>query len=294
MAKFDIDKRGYDTKQVDTFIDTITLKYEEKLSEQKDRVFALKKENSLLNERLDNFQAKDKQISQALIMAVEKAEQIESSARNIYDLEIRRIRLLYKKWAEILEMINTECPSILTKGKLQVLINEFNGNIDAVIKQNEKFGDGVKADIKKNSDNYIKNLLNRMDYVINEKVGGKRVVSTVDNVEKGLDNNFNKEKSRLVNIEKRFQHISGKLDSKNANVFDNYLNDANDLQENAYSKSLMSAKNSSEGTNGFNMEDILNPKEDLDEIMKAFDFYNDMYESNDPNSKIINDKKDDK
>ena len=42
MAKFDINKKGYDTEQVDTFINKLSLKYEEKLSEQKDRVFALK------------------------------------------------------------------------------------------------------------------------------------------------------------------------------------------------------------------------------------------------------------
>ena len=40
MARFDINKKGYDTEQVDTFINKLSLKYEEKLSEQKDRVFA--------------------------------------------------------------------------------------------------------------------------------------------------------------------------------------------------------------------------------------------------------------
>ena len=44
MAKFDINKKGYDVDQVDGFINKLSKKYEEKLSEQKDRVFSLKNE----------------------------------------------------------------------------------------------------------------------------------------------------------------------------------------------------------------------------------------------------------
>ena len=62
MAKFDINKKGYDTEQVDEFINKLSVKYEEKLSEQKDRVFALKNELSLMEDRLANYKDKDKQI----------------------------------------------------------------------------------------------------------------------------------------------------------------------------------------------------------------------------------------
>ena len=75
--KFDINKKGYDTEQVDNFINKLSVKYEEKLSEQKDRVFSLKNELALMEERLESYKDKDKQISQALIYAVEKVEQIE-------------------------------------------------------------------------------------------------------------------------------------------------------------------------------------------------------------------------
>ena len=80
MARFDINKKGYDTEQVDNFIGKLSLKYEEKLSEQKDRVFALKNELAVMQERLNNYRDKDKQVSQALVFAVEKAEQIEKQS----------------------------------------------------------------------------------------------------------------------------------------------------------------------------------------------------------------------
>ena len=65
--KFDINKKGYDTEQVDNFINKLSVKYEEKLSEQKDRVFSLKNELALMEERLETYKDKDKQISNVII-----------------------------------------------------------------------------------------------------------------------------------------------------------------------------------------------------------------------------------
>ena len=114
--KFDINKKGYDPEQVDSFINKLSIKYEEKLSEQKDRVFSLKNELALMEERLETYKDKDKQISQALIYAVEKAEQIENNASKLYDLEIKRIRLIYKQWEDLLFKITMlEVPSTLKK-----------------------------------------------------------------------------------------------------------------------------------------------------------------------------------
>ncbi len=267
MANFEIEKRGYSIEQVDKFINTITLKYEEKLSQQKDRVFSLKKEIGVLNDRLENFEHKDKQVSNALISAVEKAEQIEKSARKIYDLEVRRIRLLYKKWEEIMAQLEASFPLILTDGKMQFAVSEFNSNVKSVIKQNEKFEQScVKEDLIKNSDNYIKNLLNRMDYIINdknEKTDNAKVIE-LNNI-KNMEEEQRKEKVRLENIQKKFSPTN--LNKS----FDTYLSDNKMETNNAYAKLIASAPVYKPV---IDLEDILNPKEELDEIMKAFDFYN--------------------
>ena len=272
MAKFDIDKKGYDTSQVDKFIDSLTLKYEEKLSEQKDRVFSLKREIGTLKERLENYEQKDKQISKALIFAVEKAEQIENSAKKIYDLEVRRIRILYKKWNDILALLEESQPEILINGKLQLALNEFNGNIQSVIKQNEKFEENsVKNDIKKSSDNYIKNILNKMDYVINIK-GEKAESESVKHEKKKTEDK--KKSARIQNIQKRFQNL-GLKNVMHSDSAEDYLNDDNKIEtNNAYAKNLTRTKKKIEpNESGFDLDAILNPTEELDEIMKAFDFY---------------------
>ena len=252
MAKFDINKKGYDTEQVDTFINKLSLKYEEKLSEQKDRVFALKNELSGLEDRLENYKNKDKQISQALIYAVEKAEQIENNASKLYDLEIKRIRLLYKNWEELVtKMLMVDIPSSLKRE-----IGQFNNTVKEVLEQNNRMsGSVIRKDLHNNSNNYIRNLLNKMD--------------------QKLLNNFAKETEK-ENM--RMIDLSGKLDKikvkGTGNMAENYLNSEETDDNSVFAKTLMRKKSEpNPSESGFNLEDALNPKEDLDEIMKAFDFF---------------------
>lgn len=263
MAKFDINKKGYDTEQVDTFINKLSIKYEEKLSEQKDRVFALKNELSSMQERLNNYKDKDKQISQALIYAVEKAEQIENNASKLYDLEIKRMRLLYKQWEDVvLKVSMCNVPSVLKKE-----IAQFSKTISEVLEQNNRIGGNViRKDLHNNSDNYIRNLLNKMDYAINSKpknTGAKDVLNS-------LASETEKENTRMIDL-------SGKLDKikvkGTGNMAENYLNSDVEDENTAFAQALMHKKKSQPSESGFDLEDALNPKEDLDEIMKAFDFF---------------------
>ncbi len=263
MANFDINKKGYDTEQVDNFINKLSVKYEEKLSEQRDRVFALKNELATMEERLDNYKDKDKQISQALIFAVEKAEQIENNASKLYDLEIKRIRLLYKQWEDLVMKINMcEIPSILKKE-----ISEFNKTINEVLEQNNRMGGNViRQDLHKNSDNYIRNLLNKMDYAFNSK----DKTGSAKNVLNAMSMETEKENTRMIDL-------SGKLDKikvkGSGNMAENYLNSDGDDENNAFAQNLTRKKKNKPSESGFDLEDALNPKEDLDEIMKAFDFF---------------------
>lgn len=259
MARFDINKKGYDTEQVDNFINKLSFKYEEKLSEQKDRVFALKNELAVMQERLEGYKDKDKQISQALVFAVEKAEQIESNASKLYDLEVKRLRLLYKQWEDLIgKMSASNLPSNVTKELQSFLIT-----IQDVLEQNTRIGGNlIRKDLHKNSNNYIKNLLNKMDYSINSKHNSKSVVS-------GMSTETERENVRMFDL-------SGKLDKIKANgngtMAENYLNSDEDMQS-VFARTMTRKNSPKKEESGFNIEDVLTPKEDLDEIMKAFDFF---------------------
>lgn len=262
MAKFDINKKGYDVEQVDSFINKLSLKYEEKLSEQKDRVFSLKNELSVLEERLENYKDKDRQISQALILAVEKAEQIESNASKLYDLEIKRLRLLYKEWEDLTVKLGMlDIPQVVKKQ-----LSTFHKTLNEVLDQNNRInGTAVRKDIRQNSDNYIRNLLNKMDYAINSKPETVNK-SVVTNLAKETE----KETARVINLK-------GKLDSIKAegkgSMVDNYLNSDDVEMSSVFAKNITRKKPQKPKESGFDLEDALNPKEDLDEIMKAFDFF---------------------
>lgn len=265
MIKFDIDKKGYETTQVDNYIKTLTLKYEEKLAEQKDRVFTLRNEVNVLKERLDSYHDKDRQISKALIYAVEKADQIENSARKLYELEIKRINILYEKWNYIMSDLEKK----YGKNKnfdIEPLIAEFKQGLDSILKQNQKIANSnIKSEIKNNSDNYIKNLLNKMDYVINksdEEPEKPRKIAKLD--EKPV---------KLQSISNRLQELNAKLGSKHDNLVDAYLEEREN-DNNAFARNINRKKKAPVSESGFDLQEALNPKEDLDEIMKAFDFFN--------------------
>jgi len=262
MAKFDINKKGYDVEQVDNFINKLTLKYEEKLSEQKDRVFSLKNELAVINERLENYRDKDKQISQALIFAVEKAEQIESKASKLYDLEVKRLRLLYSQWQEMIKKLATQN---LSKD-ITIDLASFTQTITEVLEQNARFdGNMIRKDLHKNSNNYIRNLLNKMDYAINSKPKTQVAKNTLEN----LSSETEKENARMIDLSGKLNRI--KVKGK-GNMAENYLNSEEETPS-IFSRTITRKRAPKKQESGFDLEDALNPKEDLDEIMKAFDFF---------------------
>ena len=163
----------------------------------------------------------------------------------------------------LLEEVERVCGGKIKDGKLIELIDEFRHGLDSVMKQNETIAkSNIRQELKSNSDNYIKNLLNKMDYVINNKLK-KKPAETKKKYEAST--------SDKPNIGSRLQMISSKLDGKSA---DKYLNDEKEIEKSAFANNFMKkSKYPKPNDSGFDLEDALNPKEDLDEIMKSFDFF---------------------
>ena len=274
MTKFDLVKNGYDKLQVDAFIDKLTIKYEEKLSEQKDKLYTLKNEVSLLKDRVDAYTEKDKQISKALIYAVENAEKIENNATNLFDVEVKRIKLLYAEWQElVLEMLdNSQNPALKRK------INAFNKDLVELIENNQSTSQNksIKSNLKKNSDGYIKNILNQMDYVVNKKDTKAIQKQTLDK----MSASYAKESARVRNVKQKNMHIPSKMEE--------YLKSDEEVQT-AYSKNIVRSKYRSRGGNtlvyepnetGFDIQEALNIKEDLAVVMQGFDFFDEIEANN--------------
>lgn len=302
MAKFNIDKKGYNTQEVDDYITNLYLKYEEKLSEQKDRVVALKNEVDNLNEKLSGFLHKDEQISKALIFAVEKSEQIENNAKTIYNLEIKRINALYSRWEELLLEIEDKCPEINKNRYINTLMEEFKNSIEEISDKSLTLNSkGIKDELKKSSDDFIKNILNRMDYIVNSRTLEVAQVKskTVSEPKSAAQPTKITEKEQIIPSEKkpnarmnlineRLKKIThAKPNAKGESMADKYLNSNDDIAINAYAKNFAKRKLEKTGDvfayaeypapneSGFDLKEALNPKENLDEIMKSFDFFDD-------------------
>lgn len=307
MSKFSLEKKGYNTEQVDDYINNLFLKYEEKLAEQKDRVQTLKIKLSQSEEQLNRYIEKDKQISKALVYAVEKADEIESGAKKIYELEIKRVRLLYKRWEELLLEVESKYPQINNNSYIHSLIETFKDSIEDVLAQNFNLSGGVtsstiKSNLKEKGDNYIKNILNKMDYAFSEPKQTDKKPNTVisEEVRKSEIKKLNlsdvvqshsEENSRMKAINNELNKISNQKTKSAVSPIDEFLNSELDdeFANNAYAKSFKKKKTKqpspfnyaypTPNESGFDLEEALNPKEDLLEIMKTFDFFNDHNEN---------------
>lgn len=212
---FKIVKKGYDTKSVDEYIKNITADYEERLSLQKERIFALKDE---LEKSTSNTAVSEDDMLLSLYEAIKRAEMVENSSKNLFDLEAKRLSLTYIK--------------------MESMLSRPSENIFALRQQ-------LLSMIKKCRNTLEQNVLEQKERFIAESKSIKSFANIVSS-DKDLQNdklNEDEEKNEVV------LHI--KKNSKN---------DESDYSPNE---------------SGFDLREAINPTEDLDEIMKAFDFYND-------------------
>ena len=84
--------------------------YENALFGQKERIFSMREENQKLLEELEQYKKKDKQIASALLLAMQKAKEIEDNAKLAASLEMKRLTEFHKKWARYYEDIKKLFP----------------------------------------------------------------------------------------------------------------------------------------------------------------------------------------
>ena len=160
MDVFKVQKNGYDKNEVETYIESMKKDYEKILAEQKERISNLKQDLEKNNAELNKYIEKNDNISDALVVAVETAKQIENSSKNIYELEIKRIRALYSKWENFLNELLDAYPSLKEKFDTRALLKIFSDGIDNVIKQNsttiQETPSGAMG---------LRNLINRMSKI---------------------------------------------------------------------------------------------------------------------------------
>lgn len=282
MAKFDIVKNGYDKKQVDDYIFKITEDSEDKMHNQLMRINDLKKDLQKAQSELLEYKQKNDSISDALLVAVETAKQIEKGSKNIYDLEIKRIRELYDKWKKILDDLVKIHPTLKDKYDTKELLQAFSNDIEKILKQNKKSIEQKQVVAVENFDTTepntigIRLLINKMSGKnINNNLG-KQIIRRQDASKESIEKYAAEQAARENTTKlakdqiKSISDLKIDKDDKFENVVDKFLmSDENDYENSAYSKILLEKQKNEK----FDLKAAVTPTEDLSEIMKAFSFY---------------------
>lgn len=239
MANFKIIKKGYSQLEVDSYIERLVYDYESRLAEQKDRIFYLKDQLEKITSNSDN------ELMTSLVSAVERARLIENSSKNIYELETKKLNLLYTKMENLLKDENIYNERSVKK-ELLALIQDCRSSLENnVQKQKENLLESTSGDP-------VKRLLTKM-------IGLNKIPNEQH------EEPSSKPKEQKENVRRAEPRRAEKLDS---------LFELNKLVEEQPQRPQAKLQEE-EQESGFDLKEALNPKEDLEEIMKAFDFYND-------------------
>ncbi len=315
MRKFDIVNQGYDPSQVDAYFAIVTKKYEEKLMEIANENYAINNELARMKNKMNEYQQNEKQVSKALIVAVEKAEEIEKEAKRIADAELCKLKEMYQKWEELLHDAEKTAAGNGDSAPIKNAIKDFKKSIaDYTLDCIPTGHSGIKEQLKKNGSDYIRNILNKMDYVLmgndkkekeveTVKVANHLKKSTIETkktetvVEKKVDKKeeikkvdmkevmaeHTKENNRIASIGGRLLNLNKQVKrAKGENLADQFLNADIETDTNAYAKTFNKKKRPKEldfqyptpNESGFDLKEALNPHDNLDTIMSSFDFYN--------------------
>lgn len=269
--KFKEEKHGYNKTEVDFYVSDLEIK----LINAQRECDRLKSQIEEISRGQKDYQEKSQNISVALTAAVEKARQIEESSKNVYKLKIQQINLLYNRWEGFLEEMLKKYPKVETVNNVKQMMNEFRNSIKNTLKDDFKISNASKV----NSDSDpIRVLLSRMnEHLKNTPSIKEQKTATIER--KKLPNDLINKQSELERIEEKAPMIKPIYEKKiresarYENLVDEFLRD--EPVEDNYAKTLIKEAYPDVNDSGFDLKEAINPKEDLTEIMKAFDFYED-------------------
>lgn len=134
---------GYNTKEVDEYVNRTTRSFDEKLKLQSEMIDSLKEQNASLTAELSTYKAKEKTIGDVLVSAQEKAEDIESAAKVRYSLEMQRLKRFQERWLALFNDIKGEYPISEKVENFYAELKAVERDIDKVIEKDLNMGKGI-------------------------------------------------------------------------------------------------------------------------------------------------------
>lgn len=268
--EFNTEKNGYKKLEVDDYIENL----QKELLQWKNRSIKAEADYFAIKEKQEEIRVNGENIAIALTAAIEKAKQIESSSKNVYKLKIQQISILYDRWEMLLNEMMTKYPQLEDSHNIKSMLDDFKKAIENVLKQ-----DIESSNFSAGNDNdTMRILLAKMTNYADTSNKGKKSKKIE---RKPVPKDIKLGQTELNRIEEKtmikpITNLKLDNDEKFETLADKFLTQQDDTDI-KYSNFLSKSKDKdfpSPNDSGFDLKEAVNPKEDLDEIMKSFDFFN--------------------
>lgn len=269
--QFQNEKNGYKKTEVEEYVASLN----KELAQWKNRCLKAESEYFKLQSKQDEIKKNGENIAIALTAAIEKAKQIENSSKNVYKLKIQQISLLYNRWEMLLNEMISKHPNLEDSHNIKTMLDDFKKAIENVLRQDydieqNNTNDPMRALLSKMA-NYSKSTDTKKVRKIERNLVAKDIHSGQTEL------NRLEEKSSLI---KPITTLELTKDDEYETLADKFLTEEFEGDSNLYSNFLTKKGEVEDdypypNDSGFDLKEAVNPKDDLSEIMKSFDFYND-------------------
>lgn len=257
--QFRNEKNGYSKKEVDNYIKLL----EEKIDFQAKEYDCIQRKLNELQAKLDEYLQKESSISKALISAVEKANSIELDSKNKYELEITKVKLLYEKWEAFLHKLLQETPELRGEFDNKVILDSFSQSINQTLQENFetlKITNLQNDKINSKEKNFKKTIIS------NSQSGEKDEYKNIIVRKKSPSEKTLNEQAILSRHKEETKRLGKNFLTHQNTMEDFFNNDSFDELAMSYNNAILNQQN-----HGFDLKEAVNPTEDLEDIMKAFD-----------------------
>jgi len=263
--KFNTEKKGYSITAVDTYIKKTTEEHQRTIEAQRARIEMLKEQLEKAENALTSYKEKTSLITKAIFNAVSKAEEIEKLATQKYAFEIARLKAFHDKWNSYYHKIIQNYPlddeliaaAEFNKNVRKILSGQADDNLSSSNAANS-FEQNFESESTRLKERRIGYISVKTDETAKTKPYSEDVDAILNLIPNAdlkspilSDNPVERIRNYLARQKKKEKKISTPKSSKNI------------VEENSFPQ----IKDDFAST-GFSFEEALNPKDDLETILK--------------------------
>ena len=199
------------------------------------------------------LEEKDK-LNLGLAAALEKSKEIEASSQKLYELKVQKVLILFRNLEKSINTLFTLYPQIEEFDDIKKSFEKFAEAVENTF----RLDDGKNINLAVNTDNDTFRLLLSKMSTYPSPASPKPRTASIKRKDSFHDNNIAKALG-LNESTNGFESLAEK-----------FL-ETGETEDNAYAKILShSNQDFSPNESGFDLKEAVNPKDDLAEIMKAF------------------------